>query len=296
MRIPWIALIVLLLSPVAAGACESGDRKRCRQQIGQLIAYRSDAIEYAFGSVFDVLPDNVEIRFVSTEDDLYAKFSGRIAYDQSAHIMVVPRKFISAKVPNPLRWASAYWPYYREPQYQDLFPLIAAIDSALWGAVLQETAHARGLSWPHAECSSIELSKRLPCEMLIAGVGALLTASRDVMFNENRIDRLWPEDFASFQQRSWRTERDYVDVQRFGGVLLLQPLFSEFGVPSALAYVARTPFLVEAGNMRTSALRYQERARETLLSRPAIVPVNDEQEMPDTRHRRFVSLGSREGA
>ncbi|HMN45368.1 MAG TPA: hypothetical protein PKE27_12370 [Povalibacter sp.] len=300
MRRPWIVLFGLLLCPFVAGACESNDRHRCRQLIGQLIAYRSEAIEYAFGSVFDVLPDNVEIKFVSSSDPQYAKFSGRVAYDQAARMMIVPRRYLDAQTPNPLRWAAAYWPYYRNPQYQAAFPLIAAIDSALWGAVLQETAHGRGLSWPHAECSSVDLSKRLPCEMLIAGVGALLTDNRVEMFNANRIDRIWPDDFSSFQQRAWRTDREYVDVQRFGGVLLLRPLFSEFGVPSALAYVAQTPFRIEDGNMRVSALRYQERAREVLQGRPAIL-VSGEAHGEDpppvsSRSRHFVSFGSRDGA
>ena len=300
MRRPWIVMIGLLLCPFVAGACDSSDRHRCRKQIGQLIAYRSEAIEYAFGSVFDALPDNVEIKFVSSSDPQYEKFSGRVAYDQEQRVMVVPRRYLDAETPNPLRWAAAYWPYYRNQQYQSAFPLIAAIDSALWGAVLQETAHVRGLSWPHAECGSVDISKRLPCEMLIAGVGALLTESRDVIFNANRIDRIWPENFASFEQRSWRTDREYVDVQRYGGVLLLRPLFSEFGVPSALAYVAQTPFHIEGGNMRASAVRYQERAREVLQARPVILASGEGHvyESPPTsnRNRHFVSFGSRDGA
>ncbi|HEY6640787.1 hypothetical protein [Povalibacter sp.] len=301
MRRPWIVLVgLLLLCPVVAGACESASRQRCKQLIGQLISYRSEAIEYAFGSVFDVLPDNVEVKFVASSDPQYAKFSGRVAYDQAERVMVVPRRFLDAQTPNPLRWAAAYWPYYRNPQYQTAFPLIAAIDSALWGAVLQENAHEQGLSWPHAECSSVDVSKRLPCEMLIAGIGILLTENRDAIFNTNRIDRIWPDDFTSFQQRSWRTEREYVDVQRFGGVLLLRPLFSEFGIPNALAYVAQTPFRIEEGNMRLSALRYQERAREVLQGRPVILASGEghgyENPPPADRNRHFVSFGPRDGA
>ncbi len=199
-----------------------------------------------------------------------------------------------------MRWAAAYWPYYRNRQYQTAFPLIAAIDSALWGAVLQETANLRGLTWPHGECTSVDMAKRLPCEMLIAGIGALLTDNQSGIFNANRLDRIWPEDFSSFEQRSWRTEREYVDVQRFGGVLLLRPLFSEFGVPSALAYVAQTPFRIEEGNVRASALRYQARAREVLQGQPAVLisgEAHSQEDLPSpSRHRHFVSFGSRDGA
>lgn len=300
MRSFWFALIALMLCPVVAGACDSGDRHRCRAQIGQLIAYRSEAIEYAFGSIFDVLPDNVEVRFVSSSDPQYAKFSGRVAYDQTEHVMIVPRRYIDAETPNPLRWATAYWPYYRNPQYQTAFPLIGAIDSALWGAVLQEIASVHGLSWPHAQCSSLDIRERLPCQMLIAGVGSLLTENREPIFNANRLDRIWPENFSQFEQQAWRTQREYNEVQRYGGVLLLRPLFSEFGVPNALAYIAQTPFTVEEGNMRLSAQRYQEKAREVLQSRPTILVSGEshaeDDPVPTTRTRHYVSFGTRDGA
>ena len=301
MRRGWIA-IAALLCPFVADACNSTDRHRCKELVGQLIAYRSEAIEYAFGSVFGALPPRVEVKFVSSRDPQYVKYAGRVAYDQAERTLVVPRRYIDAEMPMPLRWAANYWPYYRNPQYRETFPLIAAIDSALWGAVLQETAHARGLSWPHAECGSIDVHKRLPCEMLIAGVGAMLTEANTSIFNANRVDRLWPENFSVFEQRSWRSDREYVEVQRYGGILLLRPLFSEFGVPLALAYVAQTPFHVEQGNMRISALRYQERAREALLSRPLIMttgePRNDNEPilLPGSRDRRFIAFGTRDGA
>ena len=194
MRRWWIAVAVLFC-PVVAAACDSSDRHRCRELIGQLIAYRGEAIEYAFGSVFGSLPSRVEVKFVSSRDPQYVKYAGRVAYDQSERTLVVPRRYIDAQIPMPLRWAASYWPYYRNPTYRETYPLIAAIDSALWGAVLQETAHARGLSWPHPGCGSIDMSQRLPCEMLIAGVGAMLTETQSSIFNANRVDRLWPENF-----------------------------------------------------------------------------------------------------
>jgi hypothetical protein len=53
-------------------------------------------------------------------------------------------------------------------------------------------------------------------------------------------------------------------VQRYGGILLIGPLIDQFGVPRALAYIAQTPFLIEDNNLRLSAQRYQEKARQTL--------------------------------
>ena len=301
MRRWWIAVAVLLC-PVVAAACNSSDRHRCRELIGQLIAYRGEAIEYAFGSVFGSLPSRVEVKFVGSRDPQYVKYAGRVAYDQSERTLIVPRRYIDAQIPMPLRWAASYWPYYRNPTYREAYPLIAAIDSALWGAVLQETAHARGQSWPHAGCGSIDMSQRLPCEMLIAGVGAMLTETQSSIFNANRVDRLWPENFANFERRASGNDREYVEVQRFGGILLLRPLFSEFGVPNALAYVAQTPFRVEHGNMRVSALRYQERAREVLQSRPEMITTSEEPRdegpiaITGRRDRSFVAFGAQDGA
>ena len=301
MRRWWIAVAVLFC-PVVAAACDSSDRHRCRELIGQLIAYRGEAIEYAFGSVFGSLPSRVEVKFVSSRDPQYVKYAGRVAYDQSERTLVVPRRYIDAQIPMPMRWAASYWPYYRNPTYRETYPLIAAIDSALWGAVLQETAHARGLSWPHPGCGSIDMSQRLPCEMLIAGVGAMLTETQSSIFNANRVDRLWPENFDTFERRASTNDREYVEVQRYGGILLLRPLFNEFGVPSALAYVAQTPFRVEHGNMRVSALRYQERAREVLQSRPEMIMTGGEPRdegpiaITGRRDRSYVAFGAQDGA
>lgn len=306
MRIRWIAIAGLFF-PLAAMACDWSDRHHCKDTIGQLVAYRGEAIEYAFGNVFGALPRSVEIRFVTADDAQYAKFSGRVAYDSSERMLIIPRRYVDAQTPQPLRWAASYWPYYQNRQYRTAFPLIEAIDNALWGAVLQETARARGLSWPHEECGSINLDRRLPCEMLIAGVAAYLTERKPTMFNSNRVDRIWPDNFSEFEQRVWRrNEREYTDVQHYGGILLLRPLFSEFGVPLALTYVAETPFRVEGDNLRASALRYQERARQVLEGRqtlaeyqyrPGEAAVVETTASPRDRDRRFVAFGlARDGA
>jgi hypothetical protein len=50
---------------------------------------------------------------------------------------------------------------------------------------------------------------------------------------------------------------------------LLEPLVREFGAPRVFAYAARTPFRIENNNVRLSALRYQDGAREAIALRPA---------------------------
>ena len=112
-------------------------------------------------------------------------------------------------------------------------------------------------------------SRRLPCEMLMNGVTEHVTSLRSPLFNSNRIDLIWPEDFSTFRRKVWRTDEEYHDVQHYGGILLLKPLVAEFGVPRAFAYVAQTPFRIEGNNLRLSALRYQDRAREILTLRVA---------------------------
>ena len=137
--------------------------------------------------------------------------------------------------------------------------------------------------------------------MLISGVASLLTDRRDTIFNTNVVDRIWPERFSDFEQQSWRSERDYSDVRRYGGIMLLRPLFSEFGVHNALTYIAQTPFLVENDNMRASALLYQQRAREVLQNRaPAAAPeetppAREAMVVPVSREPRFVAFGHRDG-
>jgi hypothetical protein len=265
----WIALAGTLV-PLIGMACESGDRARCKQQLGTLVSYRTEAIEGAFGDVSGAMPAALEIKFVSAKDPEYALYSGRVAYDHERGALIIPRRFLAAKTPNPLRAAVYYWPFYQNREYRETFPVIEALDNALWGAYLQEAAHARGLTWPHRECSSIEVGERLPCEMLVEGIAEHLTELHSPIFNSNRLDRIWPEDFADFRKRVWRTDQEYLEVQRYGGILLVRPLVDEFGVPRTLVYIAQTPFHVEDDNLRASAMRYQEEARNALRAKPAV--------------------------
>jgi hypothetical protein len=110
--------------------------------------------------------------------------------------------------------------------------------------------------------------------MLVKGIAENVKALRGPLFNVNRVDQIWPEDFAVFRKRVWRTDQEYQDVQRYGGIMLIKPLIEEFGVPRTLAYVAQTPFRVEEdNNLREAALHYQERARESLRIAMPISPV-----------------------
>lgn len=259
-----LALIALLL-PIWGLACESESRTRCKQEFAALVSYRAEAIENAFGDVFGILPHDLQIKFVTSSDPEYATFGGAIAYDQPHKTLIFPRTVLGAKTPNPLRWASYYWPLYQNEQYRQTYPVIEAVDNVLWNAYLQEAAKARGLSWPHKDCTSVDVSKRLPCEMVVKGIAEYVKERRSPIFNSNRLDMIWPEDFSGFRKRVWRREDpEYLDVQRYGGILLIRPLINEFGVPRALAYIAQTPFHLEDNNLRISALRYQERARKVL--------------------------------
>jgi hypothetical protein len=95
----------------------------------------------------------------------------------------------------------------------------------------------------------------------------------------------------------WRTDQEYLDVQRYGGIMLIKPLIEEFGVPRTLAYVAQTPFRVEDNNMRAAAQRYQEHAREVLNAGSAQVsptvaaaPMLEDPQLPQlTRASTFVA-------
>jgi hypothetical protein len=264
-----------VLFPLLGLTCESGDRHTCMEQFRALVSYRMEAIEGAFGDFLGVLPGELQIKFASSKDRDYSYLAGREAYDSARRVLVFPRRALGAKTPNPLRWASYYWPYYQNERHQVEFPIIETVDNLLWNAYLQEAAQRRGLSWPHKECVSSDVGKRLPCEMLIKGIAEHVKALRGPMFNENRIDRIWPEDFAAFERRVWRkSDQEYLDVQRYGGILLAEPIVNEFGVLRAISYMAQTPFQIEENNLRVSALRYQERAREVLTAADAKLPLD----------------------
>jgi len=121
------------------------------------------------------------------------------------------------------------------------------------------------LTWPPTGCKSIELPSRLGCQMLIAGVDFFVHSRRARIFNENRLDRLWPADLSQLEATGWqRGDREYREVKELGGIELLKPLVQEFGVPRVFAYIAQTPFVVQENDLFKSATLYQRRAREVL--------------------------------
>lgn len=256
-------LFPALWFPTVGYACESVNREQCKLRFAALVTYRTEAITNAFGDLLGTLPDALQVRFAGAKD--LAGSDGKETYDQEHRTLVFPRRLLSAKVPNPMQAAAYYWPFYENDQYRTTFPVVATIDQLIWTAYLQEAARSRGLSWPHEDCGSHDLGERLPCEMLVEGINEHLKEVRAPIFNANRLDMIWPEDFASFRRSLWnKGDQGYLDVQRYGGILLIRPLIDRFGVPRALAYIAQTPFHIEENNLRVSAQRYQERARQVL--------------------------------
>jgi len=247
-------------------ACGVDDRKLCNQRWQQLIAYRAAAIEYAFGTPFS-LPEKISIEFFSSNDPRYGQLQGRVAYDADRHVLLVSRLLRTTPFPTPLRAAQAYWPFYQNGSYNEEFKVVGAIDNALWTAHLQEAAHARGMSWPHAACTSIDVGRRLPCEMVLAGIVEHVTSVRLPIFNENQLGTIWPDDFTRFRHQVWLGDSEYESVKRYGGILLMRPLIAQFGVMPVMEYAAQTPFEVRESSLRQAAMRYQQQAREA-LSRP----------------------------
>lgn len=265
----WITCFSLLL-PSLGLACEYKQQHRCEQEIVKLLSYRSEAIEGAFGDLSLAQPAQLQVRFVGSKDPEYPALQGSMRYDAERRVLLLPRSIASSQLPNPLRATAAYWPFYANDAARATFPIVEAIDDALWTVFLAEAARSSGQVWPNRNCYSAEPRKRLPCRMLLSAAARFVKVRGDVFFNENRLDRIWPDEFASFEQRNYRfDDPDYADVERFGGILLMRPLIGEFGVPRVLAYVAQTPLVVEENSLRISALRYQEQARNALRMRSA---------------------------
>jgi hypothetical protein len=269
----WILCASLLL-PTVGLACDY-ERRRCEQQLLELLSYRAQAIQGAFGDLGLALPTQLQIKFVKSKDPEHRLLGGSIVYQPESKQLLLPRSVMNARLPNSLRHTAYYWPFYQNQALRQDFPVVEAIDDALWSVFLQEAARSSGNTWPHSNCNAIDIGKRLPCRMLLPAAARLVKVRGEMFFNENRIDRIWPDDIAALDERNFRqNDPDYADVLRFGGILLLRPLVAEFGVPRVLAYVARTPLLIEDDNLRISALRYQELARGVLGMRKPTVQMS----------------------
>jgi hypothetical protein len=250
----------LALGEMAHARDSSGSARE--REFQRLVAARFDAIETAFGSLAGVVGKRVTIRFARKGDP---GFSGAAFYDGTQRAIVFSQNILYQAMPAVPQLRVMYWPYYADPLLQREFPMIETIDTVLWDAYLHEAARSNGQTWPGADCTSADIAKRFSCGMVVRGALEYLRHSQMPLFNENRLDRVWPDDLAAFSRRVvYVSSRDYQDAERLGGILLLKPLVNEFGVPRTLAYAARTPFRVEDNNVRDSAVRYQERARQAL--------------------------------
>jgi hypothetical protein len=261
-----IATCAALLLPLVSYGCPFGDVDRCKERLQSLIIYRAKAMESEFGDVFGEIPQDIKIEFVSSREADSAAYQTTQGYDAQRHTFILPLRLLAAKTPNPLAWAVYYWPFYQSRERREAYPVIETVDNLLWTAYLKEAAGRRGLKWPHEGCDSDDLAASLPCEMLMEGIEDYVKQPHEEIFNENRLDLMWPEDFAGFRKGLWhRTDSKYRNVKHFGGILLVKPLIEEFGLARALTYMAQTPFRIEDNNLRLSAQRYQERARKEIM-------------------------------
>ena len=250
-------------TPVVIGAPDRLRTPAAREQhFAELVIERARAIERAFDETF--APTMGELRIVFVKRGKSADPPDTASYDPEARTLYFAHHLQFAEAPTTSGSALQYWPWY-ENDLRDFYPVVQIIDGVLWIAALKHAARERGLTWPHAQCASFEIAERLPCEMLAAGVIAYTTRNAAPLFNENRIEEIWPENLEDLRARIYRGDQQaYLTARKYGGYLLLRPLVREFGVARTLGYVAGAPFHVEENNLRLSAQRYQDRAREAL--------------------------------
>ena len=265
-------IVVALMACSMARGADSPHEHSCavtngtmrEQRLAKLVCIRTRAIETALGALFDGHETDIRLEFVGMDDSRYPQAS-MSAYDPARQTLYFRRTVLQVPADGSFEWALAYWPYYRDDVTREEYPVVGIVDEALWNTHLRRAAHELGLSWPHEDCSVIDIARRLGCEMLVSATEQLSHSPAAPLFNVNRIDRIWPEDLREFERRAWtRGGREYREVRRLGGLLLVEPLVREFGAPRVFAYLARTPFRIENDNVRLSALRYQEQARSAL--------------------------------
>jgi hypothetical protein len=202
-------------------ACEGTDRRECKKQFRELVSYRAQAIDTAFGDLFGAVPAEIQIKFVTAKDPSTCCSAARRLRPQAPHDdLSAPRARRENSEPSAL--GRLLLAVLSERAVPPAIPVVEVIDNVLWNAFLQEAASARGGQWPHKECSAVDVGRRLPCEMLVKGIAENVKALRGPLFNVNRVDQIWPDDFAVFRKRVWRTDQEYQDVQRYGGIMLVK--------------------------------------------------------------------------
>jgi hypothetical protein len=263
-----LIVLVSLLFPTVGLTCQTGPMAECREQIVTLLTLRYDAIQTAFGDISFALPEHLSVKIVGSGDKAYEWVRDAIFYAAEHRQLLVPRSMLRRmRLPTPLQSAAFYWPFYLDKTMREAFPIVEHIDNAIWAVFLHEAARANGHTWPHGNCHAADITRRLPCHMLLNAAARYVKVLRDPFFNENRLDRIWPDDVASFAKRNYSPQHSaYADIVRLGGIPLLRPLIAEFGLPRVLAYVAQNPLVVEDNSLRSSALRYKEQARNALAA------------------------------
>lgn len=261
-------LLVLVMFAVAATTASAqsgafyGRPGYVQSPLKDLVRARSRAIEAAFPGFLAISDFKLVIAPVTACPQRVTYLT---CYDAVQNTLTFTREVLSAADSRLLDAAEDYWVFYEHAVLRDEFPIIGIIDHALWNAFMSEIAERYEITWPHADCGSIQLSKRLGCEMLVSGIESNLRFRHSRIYNANRLDRLWPDDLSSLEQSARPSRnREYAQVRDLGGTELLQPLIKEFGAARVFAYVAQTPFSIEENNVRVSALRYQELARSAL--------------------------------
>lgn len=264
-------LLVAAAASFAAGPAGTGAQRlevaksasKLERRFCEIVVMRVTAIDQALGPILEGADDKITIELVYSDEPSYPR-DGPAAYDPARHTLTFRRSVVGMVGRGVRSWAKAYWPYYKNEEIRALLPAIELIDNALWMTHLQEAANRKGLSWPHQDCGSLDIQKRLGCEMLTYGAEA---SRRQVQpfFNTNRVDMIWPESLRELRVRR-QEDTAYRDVQTLGGSMLVRPLIAEFGVPRVLQYIAQTPFYIQDDNVRASAQRYQEQARLALTA------------------------------
>jgi hypothetical protein len=256
-----IVVSLTLLLPAVGWTCDTLTSDRdCNRRLSALVAYRVEAIRAAFGDLDPIMPADIQVKVLqpgaSTDPN-----SDDFLYDSEKHTLHFTRRISKQTIPTAMGPVRDYWAIYQNEDLRKEYAMVETIDNAVWNVYLKEAASRNGQQWPHAACDARELSARLPCEMLQVGAAEYINRERQRVFNTNRIEAIWPEDYEGFCEKVWqRDDEPSKAVRLYGGQLLLRPLVRKFGIARALAYAAQTPFTVEDNNMRTSALRYQEQA------------------------------------
>ena len=149
-----------LLFPLAGFSCESVNREQCKERFVQLVTYRTEAIITAFGDLVGTLPEELDVRFAGSKE--LADSDGKETYDAEHRTLVFPRRLLSAKLPNPMRAAAYYWPFYENEQYRSAFPASSFRMAGSPIASFQPSTLSTECGQSHTGCGKSEAYIRQP--------------------------------------------------------------------------------------------------------------------------------------